>query len=117
MDPSEEIKQLYFKATPKTIDQDLDRAIDLLKAMPDEDARERLAVYMEGLAQMRSEARGGGGRGGPKPGGAKTGGKPGQKPGGPGHHGPRPERTVRAAGTGPAAGTRDTSAGPAKRRP
>jgi hypothetical protein len=82
MDPSEEIKQLYFKATPKTIDRDLDRAIDLLKAMPDEGARERLAVYMEGLAQMRSEARGAGGGGGARH-GAKAGKKPG-KPGAPG---------------------------------
>lgn len=66
MDPSEEIKRLYFEATPKTIDRDLARAIDLLRAMPDEEARERLAVYMDGLAQMRSEAGGGGGRSGAK---------------------------------------------------
>lgn len=99
MDPSEEIKQLYFKATSKTIDRDLDRAIDLLKAMPDEGARERLAVYMEGLAQMRSEARGGGGEGGGHGGprqGAKAGKKPATKPGAP---------------ASPAPGT------PAKRRP
>ena len=33
---------------------DFDRAIDLLKAMPEDD-RHRAAVYMEGLAEMRKE--------------------------------------------------------------
>jgi hypothetical protein len=54
LDPLAEIRQLYFKTTPKTIDRDFDRAIDVLKAMPAE-ARERATVYMEGLAQMRKE--------------------------------------------------------------
>ena len=49
-----EIKQMYFKTTPKTIDRDFDRAVDLLKSMP-EDERHRATVYMEGLAQMRKE--------------------------------------------------------------
>jgi hypothetical protein len=49
-----EIKQLYFKTTRTTIDRDFDRAIDLLKEMPEED-RHRATVYMEGLAQMRKE--------------------------------------------------------------
>ena len=31
------------------------RAIALLKALPDDDARQRAAVYMDGLAQMRTE--------------------------------------------------------------
>ncbi len=53
-----EIKQLYFKTTRKTIDRDFDRAVDLIKSMP-EDQRHRATVYMEGLAQMRKEfARG-----------------------------------------------------------
>lgn len=51
-----QIKQMYFKATAKTIDRDFDRAIDLLKSMP-EDQRHRATVYMEGLAQMRKEFR------------------------------------------------------------
>ena len=55
MDAIEEIKRLYYAATKATIQKDLARAIDLLKTMPDEDARERVAVYMDGLAQMRSE--------------------------------------------------------------
>jgi hypothetical protein len=49
-----EIKQLYFRTTRTTIDRDFDRAIDLLKEMP-EDQRHRATVYMEGLAQMRKE--------------------------------------------------------------
>lgn len=95
MDPSEEIKRLYFEATPKTIDRDLARAIDLLRAMPDEEARERLAVYMEGLAQMRTEARGGDGRSG-----AKGGSKAGK---------PRPRAGAAGSGAGTGAATPDTS--------
>jgi hypothetical protein len=53
-DPLAEIKQMYFRTTAKTIDRDFDRAIDLLKSMPEED-RHRATVYMEGLAQMRKE--------------------------------------------------------------
>lgn len=55
MDQLDTIKQLYFNTTPKTILDDFATAIDLLKAMPDEETRERAAVYMEGLAQMRKE--------------------------------------------------------------
>jgi hypothetical protein len=53
-DPLAEIRQLYFKATKSTIDRDFDRAIDLLKSLP-EGERERATVFMEGLAQMRKE--------------------------------------------------------------
>lgn len=49
-----QIKTLYYKTTRATIDRDFDRAIDLLKEMPEED-RHRAAVYMEGLAEMRKE--------------------------------------------------------------
>ncbi len=49
-----EIKRLYFSATRATIDRDFDRAIDLLKEMP-EDERHRATVYMQGLAEMRKE--------------------------------------------------------------
>lgn len=55
MDALEEIKKLYYSATKATIQKDLDRAIDLLKALPSEEEREKVAVYMDGLAQMRSE--------------------------------------------------------------
>lgn len=64
MDPVAEIKKLYYGATKATIQKDVARAIDLLKTLPGEDERERVAVYMDGLSQMRSEwhqaARGGG---------------------------------------------------------
>jgi hypothetical protein len=51
----DEIKHLYFNATKATIQRDLTRAIVLLKAMKSEEERERAAVYMDGLSQMRSE--------------------------------------------------------------
>jgi hypothetical protein len=50
-----EIKRLYYSTTRQTILQDLDRAIRLLKSMDTEDERERAAVYMDGLSQMRSD--------------------------------------------------------------
>ena len=50
-----EIRRLYFNATKHTIQQDLARALDLLKSMPSEDERERAAVFMEGLAEMRKD--------------------------------------------------------------
>jgi hypothetical protein len=53
-----EIRRLYFKTSAKTIQQDLEKALDLLKSMNSEEERERAAVYMEGLAQMRKEWQG-----------------------------------------------------------
>ena len=50
-----EIRQIYFKTTKRTIDHDFAHAIDLLKSLPDEATRDKAAVYMEGLAQMRKE--------------------------------------------------------------
>ena len=55
----DEIRQLYYRATAATIERDFDRAIDLLKSMPSEDERERAAVFMEGLAEMRKQWAGG----------------------------------------------------------
>ena len=54
-DALEEIRKLYFNTTKKTIQKDLARAIELLKSMPDEEAREQARVYMDGLSAMRSE--------------------------------------------------------------
>ena len=51
------LKALYFETTQATIEQAFDEAIDLLKTLPDEADRERAAVYMEGLAEMRQEWR------------------------------------------------------------
>lgn len=63
-----EIRRLYFAATKATIARDLARAIALLKTLPDEAARERAAVFMDGLSQMRSEwASGGPAAGGSTP--------------------------------------------------
>jgi len=50
-----EIRRLYFSTTREKIDADLAKALDLLKSMASEDERERATVYMEGLAQMRSD--------------------------------------------------------------
>jgi hypothetical protein len=50
-----EIRRLYFRTTRHTIQQDLDRALGLLKSMNSEEERERATVYMEGLAQMRAD--------------------------------------------------------------
>jgi hypothetical protein len=50
-----EIRRLYFRTTKKTIDQDLAKALDLLKSMNSEEERERATVYMEGLNQMRKD--------------------------------------------------------------
>jgi hypothetical protein len=62
-----EIKRLYYRTTRTTITQDFARALQLLKSMGSEEERERAAVYMDGLSQMRSdwtrrERRGKGGR-------------------------------------------------------
>jgi hypothetical protein len=50
-----EIRRLYFSATKQTIQQDLTRALDLLKTMDTEDERERATVYMQGLVEMRND--------------------------------------------------------------
>ena len=50
-----EIRRLYYAATRRTIQADLARALDVLKSMSSEEERERAAVYMDGLAQMRSD--------------------------------------------------------------
>ncbi|MDA1094840.1 MAG: hypothetical protein O3A25_16440 [Acidobacteria bacterium] len=58
MTPAEirtEIKRLYNETTRVTIERDLARAVTLLKALDGEEERARVAVYMDGLSQMRSE--------------------------------------------------------------
>ena len=51
----DEIRKMYFSATPKTIQRDFERAIDMLKSLTDEAARSKAAVYMEGLNELRKE--------------------------------------------------------------
>lgn len=55
MDKLDEIRRIYFATTKTTISDDFDRAIDLLKSMPTEEAREKATVYMEGLAELRRQ--------------------------------------------------------------
>ena len=50
-----EIKRLYYRTSRATIKEDFAKAIDLLKSMSSEEERERVAVYMDGLSQMRSD--------------------------------------------------------------
>jgi hypothetical protein len=58
-DKHAEIRRLYFKTTKQTINDDLAKALDLLKSMASEEERERATVYMEGMAQMAKDWRGG----------------------------------------------------------
>jgi hypothetical protein len=55
VDAIDEIRHLYYNATRTTIERDLRRAVALLTSIPDEDLRQRAAVYMDGLAEMRKE--------------------------------------------------------------
>jgi hypothetical protein len=58
LDPFDEIKKLYFSTTAQTIERDIARALDLLTRMPDDEARDRVAGYMHGLADLRREWKG-----------------------------------------------------------
>jgi hypothetical protein len=64
----EQLRTLYFQATRTTIGDDFDRAIDLFKQLTDEADREKAAVFMEGIAEMRREwgGKGAGGTSGAK---------------------------------------------------
>lgn len=50
-----DIRRIYFKTSRQTIENDFAHAIELLKALPDEETRAKAHVYMEGLAEMRRE--------------------------------------------------------------
>jgi len=52
-----EIRRIYFATTRQTIEHDVLHAIELLKALPAEEDREKATVYMEGLAEMQKEWR------------------------------------------------------------
>lgn len=62
-----EIRQIYFRTSKRTIDNDFAHAIELLKSLPDDEARARAHVYMEGLAEMRREWSGGSKKRTPRP--------------------------------------------------
>jgi hypothetical protein len=51
----EEIRKMYFAATPTSIQRDIERAIDILKSLKSDEERGKAAVYMEGLNEMRKE--------------------------------------------------------------
>ena len=53
----QQIKRLYYQTTKATVERDLERAVGILKTLPDDNARARAAVYLDGLSQMRSEWR------------------------------------------------------------
>lgn len=55
MKPLEELRKLYFNAKRSTVKKDIIKAIDLFKMLKTEEEREKAAVYMDGLSQMRSE--------------------------------------------------------------
>jgi hypothetical protein len=55
MDKVAEVKQLYLTATRATIGRHIEQAIALLKSMDTDEERERAAVFMDGLVEMRSE--------------------------------------------------------------
>lgn len=57
-----EIKRLYYKTSKATITQDFAKAVELLKSLSSEEERERVAVYMDGLSQMRSDWASSGGK-------------------------------------------------------
>jgi hypothetical protein len=86
MDPVAEIKRLYSAATRATIQRDLERAIELLKTLETDADRERAAVFMDGLSQMRSEW-------GVRP--AAPHPAPGRTPGGPATPGASPTRRAK----------------------
>ena len=50
-----EIRRLYFQTTPQSIQQDLEKALDLIKSMATEEERERATVYLQGLNDMRRD--------------------------------------------------------------
>lgn len=51
----EQLRALYFHVTRASIGEDFDTAIDLFKQLTSEEDRERAAVFMEGMAEMRRE--------------------------------------------------------------
>lgn len=50
-----EVKRIYFKTSRETIQRDFTKALDLLTSMASDDERERAAVFMDGLAEMRGD--------------------------------------------------------------
>lgn len=51
----EQLRALYFNVTRTSIGEDFGTAIDLFKQLTTEADREKAAVFMEGIAEMRRE--------------------------------------------------------------
>jgi len=51
------IKTLYYDTTKSSIERDLQEAVELFKTLQDDSSKDAVAVYMDGLSQMRSEWR------------------------------------------------------------
>jgi DNA-binding Lrp family transcriptional regulator len=51
----EQLRTLYFNATQSTIGDDFGKAIELFKQLTNDEEREKAAVFMEGIAEMRRE--------------------------------------------------------------
>lgn len=72
MTPLEQLRTLYFNASQGSIDDDFLTAIALFKQLTTDEDREKAAVFMEGIAEMRREwggagtGGGGGGKRGPR---------------------------------------------------
>jgi hypothetical protein len=49
-----ELREIYFKTSKQTIENDLIHAIELFKRLSEED-QDKGAMYMEGIGQMRQE--------------------------------------------------------------
>lgn len=73
MTPLEQLRAIYFNASQGSIDEDFARAIDLFKQLTTDEDREKAAVFMEGIAEMRSEWSGG------TSGGRQSAGRPKRK--------------------------------------
>lgn len=55
LDPFDEIKRIYFSTTKQTIERDMARVLELLTRMPSDEARQRVAGFMHGLADLKRE--------------------------------------------------------------
>lgn len=55
LDPFDEIERIYFSTTKQTIERDMARVLELLTRMPSDEARQRVAGFMHGLADLKRE--------------------------------------------------------------
>lgn len=87
----EQLRALYFNVTRDSIGEDFGTAIDLFKQLTTEEDREKAAVFMEGIAEMRREWGADSRPGGSKARGTKGNGKVRARPKSGGPTTPRPK--------------------------